>query len=69
MKYILIAYMTWGNTGGPFTAEFDDKAACEAVEAEWLKGSIWRPSRDPAVPMNLSPEIWHAICVPKGAKP
>jgi hypothetical protein len=60
--------MSFANSGGPFTAEFDDKIACESVAAEWLKGAIWRQSRVPDVLMNVSPEILHVICVPKGSR-
>ena len=70
MKYVLIAYMTWASTGGAFTAEFDDKAACEAAVAIWDDGLMRYPSpRDPRVIVTNDPQIAHAICVPKGTTP
>ncbi len=54
MAWILIAYLYSGYHGGPVSAMFEDKAACEAA-IQTLKAQIYEFRRGVCVPAATMP--------------
>ncbi|WP_019564385.1 hypothetical protein [Agrobacterium sp. 10MFCol1.1] len=57
MKYVLIFFMAYSKPGGPATAEFGDKAACEHARSILFDGGFDYPKPDLAVCVPYSTEV------------
>lgn len=62
MIWVLIGYLALGPTGGPFTAEFESEAACEAAAETIRTGAAFA-----VVGRSDTRAIRAARCFPKGA--